>query len=82
MSWLKVGTIVLMSAFAAAGSPGARAAAPVAIGVSGLASANASIATSGSFVAVAWAARSKMASPTFTRQRVQTRGVRFERLCV
>ena len=59
MSWLRVGSIVLMAAFAAAGWPGARAASPVAIGVSGLASANASIATSGSFVGVAWAARTK-----------------------
>src|SRR6478672_2074350 len=57
MNRLTLGSIVLMASFAAAASPAARTAAGVEIGVKGLTNANASIAASGSFVGVAWAAR-------------------------
>jgi hypothetical protein len=57
MSGLRVGSIVLMAWFAAAGSPGARTATGIEVGVKGLANANASITASGSFVGIAWAAR-------------------------
>jgi hypothetical protein len=57
MSGLRVGSIVLVASFAAAASPGARTGTGVEVGVKGLANANASITASGSFVGIAWAAR-------------------------
>ena len=57
MGRLTLGGIVLVTSFVAAASPGARSATGIEIGVKGLANANASIAASGSFVGIAWAAR-------------------------
>src|SRR6476620_9848313 len=57
MSRLTLGSVVVVASIAAAASPGARAAGGIEIAVKGLANANASIAAAGSFVGIAWAAR-------------------------
>jgi hypothetical protein len=59
MRWTRIAGLVLVGTVAAAGSITARSETAVVIGVKDRASANASIATSGSFVGVVWAARTK-----------------------
>jgi len=59
MRWTRIAGVVLVAFVAAVGSIKARSETGVAIGVRDHASANASIATSGSFVGVVWAARSQ-----------------------
>jgi hypothetical protein len=59
MRWARIAGVVLVAFVAAAGSIKARSETGVAIGVRDRASANASIATNGSFVGIVWAARAK-----------------------
>lgn len=59
MRWTTIAAIVLAASFAAAGTFTADSETSIAIGVNDRANANASIATSGSFVGIVWAARTK-----------------------
>ena len=59
MRWIRIAALVLVASVAAAGSIKALGETAIVIGVKDRASANASIATSGAFVGVAWAARTK-----------------------
>jgi hypothetical protein len=59
LSRLKVGSIVLIASAVAAASARTRTETAIEIGVHGRANVSASIATSGSFVGIVWAARTQ-----------------------
>ena len=59
ITWIRMASVVLLAWIVAEGSVGTRSGTAIEIGVTGRTNANASIASSSSFVGVAWAARTK-----------------------